>query len=61
MENAKMKNANLDNCDFCQNMQDVDDLKLCTLIGLDYGTLYEYVDEAKFCPVCGRRLPESEC
>lgn len=47
-------------CDFCSEMEDVDDLKLCTPIGLDYGVLYENVDKAKFCPVCGRRLPESE-
>ena len=51
---------NLDNCDFCSEMEDINDLKLYTQTGLDYGTLYEDVDEAKFRPVCGRRLPESE-
>ncbi len=51
---------NLDNCDFCSDMEDINDLKLYTQTRLDYGTLYEDVDDAKFCPICGRRLPDSE-
>lgn len=51
---------NLDNCDFCEDMEDINDLKLYTQTRLGYGALYEEVDEAKFCPICGRRLPDSE-
>ena len=51
---------NLDNCDFCSDMEDINDLKLYTQTRLGYGALYEEVDEAKFCPICGRRLPDSE-
>ena len=52
--------CNLNGGYFCDEMEDINDLKLYTQTRLDYGTLYEDVDEAKFCPVCGRRLPESE-